>query len=113
MKNRHLAQLVRAQSDTKKDDTLIPCDGEKQKFKLFPLCVGSSPSMPIFLPSLYPFIRVLVFMALFGCGSVNSINGVRIPKERPNYKAYVLVIGCSFVFGYYMGSEVLPQNTTR
>ena len=53
----------------------------------------------IFLPSLYPFIRVLVFMALVGCGSVQSINGVKYRKKATdqNVKAYVFV--CTGIFG--------------
>lgn len=58
-------------------------------------------------------MRVLALtVVLTSCGTLQTINGVRIPKsnERPNIKNYILVTGVSFGFGYYLGSEVLPQK---
>ena len=67
---------------------------------------------PIFLSSVNPFIRVIALASLIGCGSVQTINGVRIPRsnEKPNVKNYCLVGVSCFAFGYYLGSEVLPQK---
>lgn len=58
-------------------------------------------------------MRVIALSGLLtSCGTVQTINGVRIPKnnERPNIKNYILVTGVSFGFGYYLGKEVLPQK---
>lgn len=50
---------------------------------------------------------VLALFVLSSCGSVQTINGVRIPKDKPNVKNYILVTGCAFGFGYYLGKEVI------
>lgn len=56
-------------------------------------------------------MRILALaVILTGCGSVQTINGVRIPKDQPNVKNYILVTAVSFGFGYYLGKEVLPQK---
>ena len=63
--------------------------------------------------SLRSALKVLVLaFFLIGCGSVQTINGVRIPRsnDKPNVKNYVLVGVASFGFGYYLGSNVLPQK---
>ena len=62
------------------------------------------------LSKLYPIIRVFVFMGLVGCGSIQTVNGVRIPKDKPNTKNYILSGVIGFVFSYYLGTEVLPQK---
>jgi len=67
----------------------------------------------IFLSFIYPIMRVIALtVILTSCGTLQTINGVRIPKrnERPNIKNYILVTGVSFGFGYYLGKEVLPQK---
>lgn len=49
---------------------------------------------------------------LSSCGSVQTINGVRIKDktQRPVVKNYILVTAISFGFGAYLGREVLPQR---
>lgn len=66
--------------------------------------------MKNFLSKLYPIMRVFVLMCLVGCGSLQTVNGVRIPKDRPNTKNYILSGVIGFGFGYYLGKEVLPQK---
>lgn len=63
----------------------------------------------IFLSSVYSFIRLIGLTLLIGCGSVQTINGVRV-KDKPPIKEAVFVGVISFGFGYYLGSEVLPQK---
>lgn len=50
---------------------------------------------------------VLALFMLSSCGSVQTINGVRIPKDRPNVKNYCLVGVTCFGFGYYLGKNVI------
>lgn len=53
------------------------------------------------------FLALLIVLS--SCGSVQTINGVRIPKsnDKPNYKNYIFVAGVSFGFGYYLGKNVI------
>ena len=66
--------------------------------------------MKKFISKLYPIMRVFVFMGLVGCGSIQTVNGVRIPKDKPNTKNYILSGVIGFGLGYYIGKEVLPQK---
>lgn len=52
---------------------------------------------------------ICIAICLTGCGSVQTINGVRV-KDKPPIKDAVFVGVVSFGFGYYLGSEVLPQK---
>lgn len=53
---------------------------------------------------------LLLSVVLAGCGSVQTINGVRIPKEKPNYKNYMFVGVTSFAFGYYLSNNILTKK---
>jgi hypothetical protein len=54
-------------------------------------------------------MRILALtVILYGCGSVQTINGVRVPKERHEVGNYILITGVAFGLGYYLGNEVLP-----
>lgn len=52
---------------------------------------------------------LMLLMLCASCGSVQTINGVRVKdnRQQPNAKAYIVsgVIGAGF--GYYLGTEVL------
>jgi len=53
-----------------------------------------------FFKSVYLLMRLLAFMCLVGCGSVQTINGVKVknkPDTKPNYAMYV----GTFFFGFY------------
>lgn len=54
----------------------------------------------------------IIALTVISCGSVQTINGVKIPKsnDKPNVKNYVLAGALGFGFGYYLGKEVLPQK---
>lgn len=54
-------------------------------------------------------LLILILLSSVGCGSVQTINGVRV-KDKPPIKEAVFVGVISFGFGYYLGSEVLPQK---
>lgn len=66
----------------------------------------------IFLSFIYPIMRVLALaVILTSCGTLQTINGVRLPKDdEPKIKSYVAITVISFGFGYYLGKEVLPQK---
>lgn len=67
----------------------------------------------IFLTYIYPIMRVIALtVILTGCGSVQTINGVKVPRsnDKPNFKNYCLVGVSCFAFGYYLGKNVLPQK---
>jgi len=55
-------------------------------------------------------MRIFVFTCLIGCGSVQSINGVRLKKPLKNQHNKVLVGVATFGLGYYLGSELLPKR---
>ena len=57
-------------------------------------------------------LLILILLSSVGCGSVQTINGVRIKDrtEKPVVKNYILVTVISFGFGTYLGKEVLPQK---
>lgn len=68
---------------------------------------------PIFLSLVYSFIRLIGLTLLIGCGSVQTINGVRIPtrqKEVP--KKEILAGFVLFGAGYYIQKEhnVVKKN---
>lgn len=61
---------------------------------------------PIFLSSVNPFIRVIALASLIGCGSVQTINGVRIPtKQKEVPKKEILAGFVLFGAGYYIQKE--------
>lgn len=55
-------------------------------------------------------MRIILLLLLTSCGSIQTINGVRIPKDRPNIKTYVAVTAIGFGVGYYAGKNILPQK---
>jgi len=63
----------------------------------------------IFLSYVNPFMRLIVLTSLIGCGSVQTINGVRVRQPERISNGEV----CMYVFSFGMGYFIVDNYTKK